>query len=78
MPTNGQQQENTDIKIAIIQTDLAYIKAKIDGVDKKVDLLGTQYVSRAEFEPIKRIVYGLVSLILIAVIVAILNVVLQK
>jgi hypothetical protein len=58
-------ENRDDIKLAIIQTDLAYIKEKLNAVDNKVS---SHYVSKEEFEPIKRIVYGLVSLILIAVV----------
>lgn len=61
--TNMNQSDET--KLAIMQTDLTYIKEKLNAVDQKVS---THYVSKEEFEPIKKIVYGLVSLILIAVV----------
>lgn len=54
-----------ETKLAVIQTDLTYIKEKLNAVDTKVS---SHYVSKEEFEPIKKIVYGLVSLILIAVV----------
>jgi hypothetical protein len=54
-----------DIKLAVIQNDLTYIKEKLNAVDTKVS---NHYVSKEEFEPIKKIVYGVVSLILIAVV----------
>jgi len=58
--------ENSDeIKLAVIQNDLTYIKEKLNAVDNKVS---SHYVSKEEFEPIKKIVYGLVSLILVAVV----------
>lgn len=57
-----------DIKLAILQTDMAYIKEKLNDIDQKVS---SGYVSKEEFEPIKKIVYGVVSLILTAVIGAI-------
>lgn len=60
---NGSQSDET--KLAVIQTDLTYIKEKLNAVDTKVS---SHYVSKEEFEPIKKIVYGLVSLILIAVV----------
>lgn len=60
--TNNQSDET---KLAVIQTDLTYIKEKLNAVDNKVS---SHYVSKEEFEPIKKIVYGLVSLILIAVV----------
>lgn len=54
-----------ETKLAVIQNDLTYIKEKLNAVDIKVS---THYVSKEEFEPIKKIVYGLVSLILVAVV----------
>ncbi len=65
--TNMQQSDET--KLAVIQTDLAYIKEKLNTVDQKVT---AHYVSKEEFDPIKKIVYGMVSLILIAVVGALL------
>lgn len=60
--SNNQSDET---KLAVIQTDLTYIKEKLNAVDNKVS---SHYVSKEEFDPIKKIVYGLVSLILIAVV----------
>ena len=57
--------QSDETKLAVIQNDLTYIKDKLNAVDVKVS---THYVSKEEFEPIKKIVYGLVSLILIAVV----------
>lgn len=54
-----------ETKLAVIQNDLTYIKEKLNAVDQKVS---THYVSKEEFEPIRKIVYGVVSLILIAVV----------
>jgi hypothetical protein len=54
-----------DIKLAVIQNDLTYIKEKMNAIDLKVS---SGYVSKEEFEPVRKIVYGLVSIILIAVI----------
>lgn len=57
-----------ETKLAVMQTDLTYIKEKLNAVDTKVS---SSYVSKEEFEPIRRIVYGVVSLILIAVVGAV-------
>jgi len=54
-----------ETKLAVMQNDLTYIKEKLNAVDNKVS---THYISKEEFEPIKKIVYGMVSLILIAVV----------
>ncbi len=59
------RQQSDETKLAVIQTDLTYIKEKLNAVDNKVS---SHYVSKEEFEPIRKIVYGMVSLILIAVV----------
>ena len=58
-----------EVKLAVIQNDLTYIKEKMNAIDTKVS---NNYVSKEEFEPIKKIVYGVVSLILIAVVGALI------
>lgn len=64
--------QSDETKLAVIQTDLTYIKEKLNAVDNKVS---SHYVSKEEFEPIKKIVYGLVSLILTAVVGALIAIV---
>lgn len=61
-------------KLAVTQNDLGYIKEKLNTIDKKVN---TEYITKNEFEPVKQIVYGLVSLILVAVVGAILALVMK-
>lgn len=67
--------QSDETKLAIFQRDLTYIKEKLDDVDQKVS---THYVSKDEFEPIKKIVYGLVSLILVGVVGALLAIVVNS
>lgn len=57
--------DKNEIQLAVIQNDLTYIKEKMNAIDTKVS---QGYVSKEEFEPVKKIVYGLVSLVLIAVV----------
>lgn len=70
MPT----RDTSDTKIALIQQDISYMKDKLDNVDLKIS---THYVSREEFEPIKKIVYGMVGLILVAVVGALVSLVVK-
>lgn len=65
--------QNDTTKLAVLETNIIYIKEKLDDIDKKVS---SGYVTKEEFEPIKKIVYGLVSLILTAVVGAIVALVL--
>lgn len=67
-------KETQETKIALIAKDIGYMKEKLDTVDSK---LNSHYVTKEEFEPIKKIVYGLVSLILIAVVGAVVSLVIQ-
>lgn len=66
--------EGDAIKFAVMQNDLTYIKEKLVQVDDKVS---KNYVTNDQFEPVKRIVYGLVSLVLIAVVGAIVGLVVK-
>lgn len=63
-----------ETQLAVLQTDITYIKEKLNGIDNKVS---SHYVSKEEFEPIKKIVYGLVSLILIAVVGGVVGLVIR-
>lgn len=58
-------KQTDETKLAVMQNDVTYIKEKLNAIDEKVS---THYVSKEEFEPIKKIVYGVVSLILVAVV----------
>lgn len=63
-----------ETQLAVLQTDITYIKEKLNGIDNKVS---SHYVSKEEFEPVRRIVYGLVSLILIAVVGAVIGLIIR-
>ncbi len=64
-------EENTrdDVKLAVIQNDLTYIKEKLSSVDNKVS---QNYVLKAEFEPVRKIAYTLISLFATAIVGAIM------
>jgi hypothetical protein len=66
--------EPSNVKLAIIQNDLGYIKEKLNVLDQKVS---TNYLTKEEFEPVQKIVYGLVSLILVAVVGALLTLIMN-
>lgn len=73
LPTMAQTKSQIDL--AVIANDINYIKKDVAEIK---DTLAKNYVSREEFEPVKRIVYGLVGLILVSVMVAILALIIQK
>lgn len=77
MTTNSRD----DVKLAEIGRDIFYIKEKLNAVDVKVS---SHYVTKEEFEgykksqePINKIVYGMVGLILVGVVGAVISLVLK-
>ena len=55
--------------------DIEYIKADVAEIKTKME---ANYVTREEFDPVKKIVYGLVSIILVAVVGALITLVIRK
>ncbi len=62
-------------QIALMAQDIGYIKRSVDDLTVKVD---HNYVTKEEFKPVKQLVYGLVALILTAVVGAIMALVIRK
>lgn len=60
--------------LAVIANDIGYMKRDIAEIKQTVT---HSYVSKDEFEPIKKIVYGLVGLILVAVVGALVSLVVK-
>jgi hypothetical protein len=69
----GESQERTEISVAVMQNDVGYIKAKIEEMNKKFDVLGVLYATKADVQMLKMIVYGMCGTILMAVIYTILT-----
>ena len=74
MKSTSYQLPSDKIQLAVIQNDITYIKQEVSEIKR---LVQEHYVTKSEFEPIKKIVYGLVSLILIAVVGAILALIIK-
>jgi hypothetical protein len=70
--TDGQQSEETSI--ALLGKDVGYIKTKVDNIELCIT---NNYITRLEFDPIKRLVYGTVAIILSAVIIALVTLVVK-
>ena len=60
---------------AIVNTDIAYIKNDIAEIKLKLD---NKYVTIEAFEPVRKLVYGLVAIVLVGVVSAIIGLVLVK
>lgn len=66
---------NEETSLALIKQDITYIKDNVKDIKTKLE---SEYVTKDQFEPIKRIVYGVVALMGTAVIIGILNLVINK
>src|SRR3990167_2846824 len=64
----------TQESVALMTQDMSYIKEDIREIK---DIMNVRYVSRDEFDPIKKIVYGVVGILLSAVIIALAAVVIK-
>ena len=71
MEKTDAEVRKEDIKVAIMQSDIGYIKKSVDSITRNLENLDTRYVTRIEFSPIKNIVWGAVTLILIGLLGAI-------
>lgn len=67
-----EQKEKRPINeiLAIIELNIEYIKEEVIKVVDKVD---KDYVTKTEFTPVRNIVYGMVGVILVAVLGALLK-----
>jgi thiosulfate reductase cytochrome b subunit len=68
-PKNG-----TDTILAVIQNDIGYIKKDVLEIKNKLE---GEYVTKVEFAPLQKLVYGLVSVVLIGVVTGLLALVLK-
>ena len=64
----------SDEQFGRLLADVDYIKRDVAEIKRVME---ANYVTQDQFEPIKRIVYGLVSVILTAVVVAVVALVLK-
>jgi hypothetical protein len=59
---------------AVVLQDVVYIKGQVTSINK---CLIEKYITKEAFEPIRRLVYGMVGLILVAVVMGVLSLVLK-
>lgn len=65
----------TAVRVAELGRDMSYVREKLDTIDDKVS---KNYVTKEEFDPIKRLVYGTVALVLTVVGLALLALIVTK
>ena len=66
--------ESMEKQLAVMANDLSYIKGDIKVIKEELE---GKYVTHDQFEPIRRLVYGSVAVILTAVLGAIIALVLK-
>lgn len=70
-----QEEAHESLTYAVLHNDVSYIKTEIKEIKT---LIENKYVTSAEFQPIKNVVYGMVGLILVTVVGGLLTLVLRK
>lgn len=67
--------------IAVLKKDLEYIKSEVGDVKNEMGSLRKDiregYTSKTEFEPVQKLVYGMVGIILVSVVGALIALVIQ-
>ena len=66
--------EAVETALAVLKTDVAYIKTAVIKIEQMVE---AKYVTKAEFVPVRNIVYGLVGTVLTTFLIGILMLVLK-
>lgn len=67
---------STDVEL--LKKDLSYLKKGIDDIYKELQEIKGEKVSKDEFNPVKNLVYGFTSLILVAVVTALITLVVKR
>ncbi len=75
MKTDQKQQNSIETTVAVILTKVNYIEAEVKDIRAKLE---REYVTQDQFEPIRKVVYGLVSITLLSVVGAVIALVLRK
>ena len=77
----AKDSETVKTKMAVMQNDIDYIKEGMNDIKTAVNdikkNIEEQYVTRAEFAPIKQVVYGIIGLLITAVFGALLSLVVK-
>lgn len=66
---------NGSVELAVMANDVKHIREEVSEIKEKLE---GRYVTKTEFEPVKKVVYGIVALILVAVVGALVGLVVLK
>ena len=75
MKDKAYKNNSEKVELAVISTKVDYISQAVGEIKHQLE---SEYITKAEFAPIQKIVYGMVGLILVGVIGALLTLVLRK
>ncbi len=67
-----------NIDIELLKKDLASIQKGISNIEKELQEIKGEKVSKDEFMPVKNLVYGFTGLILISVVTALITLVVKQ
>ncbi len=70
----AEANAKTETAFALLTKDIGFIKEGMAGIMQKLD---NTYVTKDQFEPVKKIVYGLTAIMLTSLVVAIVALVLR-
>lgn len=73
--TQDKSFNKINIDLAVILNKVGYIEKEVTDIKTKLE---KEYVTQDQFEPVKKIVYGMVGTILLAVIGAVITLVIRK
>jgi thiosulfate reductase cytochrome b subunit len=69
------RKTNNKVELAIIANDIKHIRLEVDNIKNRLD---DKYVTKTEFDPVKKVVYGIISLILVAVVGGLLGLIILR
>lgn len=73
--TLKEKQQSDETNIAVMASNVADIKSSVAKIETRLE---SNYVTKEAFAPVQRLVYGLVSIILIAVCTALITLIIKN
>jgi len=73
--TRNREDLTRQVNIAEIKKDIGFIKGEVTEIKEHLESL---YVTKDEFDPVKKVVYGLVGTLLTGIVVALLALILER
>jgi hypothetical protein len=70
-----EERRKDNIQLALLTQEVSYIKTTV--IETKA-LIEQKYVTKEQFEPVRNIVYGMVAVVLLAVLGGLITLVVRK